>query len=356
MKKFKKGISISVPLDQVIVEGNVILLTIYGEDGNPINDNENYPIVNKQLTYDSITKKYLVELTINANTPEQYLRLYFDSINVDIAPEYQPEDACLIDNTVVLQELVPVQYFIDNIINVDSKMDIAYRKGFIQYINNNRTAIRDYLFAAQSQLETETQVYFTEREVTDEKRDYYFDSFRSNLWYYKTRYNPLTEFISFKLKFGENELIQISKEFFVVDKDAGTIEFLPSASGNTSSLYTFLLTNMTGLSYNILSGGILDRVPCLFHVHYKTGIIHSGSDPVEKNAVRLAVAQRALVQLLPLVDQAMRSASITEGLDGVSTSYNFNPEKVINFYKEEEAKFIKNIKQKYSQNIHMVIV
>lgn len=358
MKEIKKGVQQEITLDQEgIPAEKEITVTVIGENGNILKDSDGQELKNKILTLSSITNKYSAFLVVNDNEPEQYIRLIFNSANVVILPQYRPEDALLKTNNPAsyLQEVVPIQYFIDYVLATDSKLDYSYQQGVENFINNNRQGLKAYLDNAVNELENKATLYFAERTITDEKKDYFFDRFQIHLWQFAVNNPPLNDLVEFKLQYSANPIATIDKSLFVWDRLLGIIEFLPLPSGESAGLYTLLMSNISGLGLSILTGN-LERIPLFFRVSYKTGLLYSGCDPTEKESIRQLISRRALINILPIIDPSIRITSKSESIDGVSSSNSYAGDRYIKMLKEAEDEYIHYLRKKYSRNVEMVIV
>ncbi|MGE5680371.1 MAG: hypothetical protein ACM34K_05765 [Bacillota bacterium] len=357
MKNIKKGVATLIALDQAnLPQGKTITLTIIGEYGNVLKDKDNALIQDLPLSYNSTTFKYESRVFISDEETEQYIRLYFNGNDVSIDEAYQPEDARLISlSPVALAELVPTQYFIDYVLAASAKMDEAFKASSEEFIRTNRNAIQSYLQSAQGDLERATKLYFTERTVTD-KRDYYFNNFPANLWLTTVFNPPINELVSFELFYGNTKIAEISKALLVINREMGTVEFLPAPGGDSAGLYSLLLSNVNGLALALLGPSTVERVPGMFVLSYKTGLIYQGSDPYEKESIRHAVARRTLSKLLPIIDPGARTPSRTEGIDGVSTTLSYSVDKMFQKLKEEEETFINDLMMKYGRGVEAIVV
>ncbi len=358
MKNILKGTGIKIVLSQGnIPPGNQIYLTILGEDGKVIINNTGQSLTNILLIYNATTTLYETpEITISGELQDQYIRLFFTSPTVTIEEKYYPEDARLIGSSVYAPEIVPLDYFLDYVLNSKSNIDANYRKAVQTYIDSNREGIRKQLQQAQHLLETKTKLYFTERTITDEKRDYFFDRFTMHLWFFQVLNPPINELVSFKIVYSNQPIADIDNSLFVVNREEGVIEFLPIPGGNSASLYTLLLSNLSGLALTVIHGNNLERIPALFRVTYKTGLIYPGCDEIEKESIRLAVCKQALIELLPKVDPGMRMSSSSESIDGGSKSKSFQIKEIIRTYKEEINDFAEDLRMKYGRNVDAVVV
>jgi len=356
MQRIKIGTSQKIVFEQPQTpENKQIFLSIYGENGQPIKNSNGTEIIDSPLTYDSTAKSYSIEITIAEETTVQYIRLYYSSADFEISEENSPKDAYLYNNKIVRQEIVPVQYFINYMLNIDSNLDPLYRATLTQYIENNRTGIKNYLFAAQSELETDTGIYFEERTLT-EKKDNNYEQFNIHFWQFETNYTPINSLVGMKLMFGSTQIADIGTELFNFDRITGLVEFMPVPSGNNAHLYNLLLNNLSAFGAGVINGGIYGRIPNMFEYTYKTGLFYEGADPNEKENIRTAVCRKAFVNILNFVDNGGKIGSISESLDGVSKSIDYQTGDLIRRLKEDEHNFIRIIQKRYGKTVGMVVV
>lgn len=355
----RKGIPVRLILGQAQVPSEAtILLSIVGENGSPIKKADGTLITDISLSEYQGTGVYYTDLTLHADTPDQYIRLFYTSNEVNIQSLFQPQDAKLIGSYTKTAETVPLQYFLDYVLNGANNLDPLYRKAINGYVAANRDGVRSFIAAAESDLERKTKLYFAERTISDEKRDHFFDRYSCHLWQFAVAYPPINELISFELKYGNNKVANISPNLFVFDRVEGLIEFLPAPSGDSAGIYSVLMNNlaMTGTGLTFLTAANLERIPAMFRATYKTGLIYNGCDEKEKESIRMAISNRALMKILPKVDPAMRTGSYSEGIDGVSGSRNYIVKEVLREYKEQEEEFCNDLRMKYGRNLDMVIV
>lgn len=355
MKKLIIGVASSIVLDQAdIATGKTIKLTIAGEEGTPLKDNANASIADVSLTYDSTLKKYkTAPITISTNEKPQYVRLYFYSSEIEIEHRYYPEDVRLEASSIGVEvEVVPVQYFIDYILAISSKMDLDYQEAVENYIHD-RNSIRSALKAAEGNLEIDLEMFITPRTWTD-KRDHFFERFATHFWQAQATYVPIISLDDVKIKFGQAEIADIKKEYFVWQRNEGLFEFVPLPGDGT--LYSILLNNLSGAAMGILMGVNYDRIPCMFQFTYTTGLFHSEADSIEKEMIRRAVARRAYLEISNFIDPRKRNASESETTDGVTTAKTYKLDNVIKDLKDEEKKFIEKMQTKYAKSMDVVVI
>jgi hypothetical protein len=358
MKNILLGTPTNIVLDQPgIVNTAQITLTVIGEDGTTLTDSNSNPLSNISLTFNTATNLFQASaITINITVPQQYIRIYFTCATVTLEDKYYPEDARLIGEFESIQEIVPVQYFLDYVLNAEHNMDKLYRSAVGSYVQKHREGIRKYLRSAQHKLETSTKLSFQVRSIVQEERDYYFDQFSSNLWQFDVYNPPINSLDKFEVFYGNKSIASIDTSLFIVDRLLGTIEFLPIPSGASSGLYTLLLTNLSGLAISLINSGSLDRVPCMFRASYTTGLVYPGCDAIEKESIQMAISQQALLEMLPKIDPALRAGSISESIDGQSKSKSFILKDIIKTYKEELAEFKEDLRMKYGRNLDAVVI
>ncbi len=344
-------------LDPAIITKN-IYFSIFGEDGIIIKDSDGSPIGGRQFEFDDGINQFKKDLIISADTPDQYLRVNIYSSDVVITEASQPRDYKLekLSASQMVSELVPINYFVDFILSADSKMDTSYAEAVTGYVNNNRAGIKAFLRSAESRLESKCKLYFQERTITDEKRDNYFDRYSMHLWQFAVYNPPINLLVDFQIKFANQQIANIAPSMFTYDRMSGIIEFLPYPTADNLGLYTLLLTGMSSMSVNIISGSSLDRVPNMFWATYKTGLVYPGCDENEKESIRQAICKKALKAALPIIDPAIRQISRTESIDGVSSARTYGNDKLLDRIDKEEDEFVFDLMRKYARNIDMVVV
>lgn len=337
--------------EYLLVPKSVCSLAIYTESGH-LEQNAPYPIV-----YNESTAKLECEYALADTMQAQYLRFILSSGLFTLYPEYREQDYKLILSgcSHIEAELVPVSYFADFYLSTDTKNDIAYKEAVEGYIKNNRDAVKNTLQSATAKLETKTKLYFLERTVKESK-DYNFDRYTVHLWQFQTQYAPITRLEQFEIKFANNKVASVHPSLFVVEKLMGMIEFVPLPNGDSAGLYSLLMNDVSGMAVSVLSSQVLDRIPSMFNVTYRTGVIHAGSDHNEKEMIRQAVCKRALMDLLPIIDPSVRQPSKTEAIDGVSSSRSYGNDNLFKLFKEQEDEFCLQLMKKYARNIDMVVV
>lgn len=352
-----------IPIRAILGQGNLpngatIFLSIVGEKGDVIKDQAGVSLSNVVLNQYDNSGVYYKDFTIHPDTPDQYIRLFYTSNEVNISSEYQPQDVKLIGSYAKTSEIVPLQYFLDYVLNADNMLDPLYKKAVGDYVAKNREGVRAFLKASEGDLERKTKLYFSERLIEDEKKDYFFDRFNIHLWQFQVANPPINQLVKFQIKYGENKVAEISPELFVYDKINGIIEFLPAPSGNSAGVYPILMNNLalTGTGLTFLTASNLSRIPALFRATYKTGLIYDGCDEREKESIRMAICNRALIKILPKIDPAMRSGSYSESIDGVSSNRSYLVKEVLREYQEQEEEFCQDMRLKYGRNLDMVIV
>ncbi len=356
MKRIKIGIPQTITLNQANLPANKqIYLSVYGENGGLLLNHTNQELEDISLIHNATTGLYETNITINQNTPNQYIRLLFSSNEINIEDVYAPEDAYIYSNKISKQQIVPSQYFIDYVLNLGNNTDPLYKETITTYINSNRSGLRSYLESAQSNLEMQSNLYFQETILT-EKKDNNYEQFNFHFWQFAVNYPPINSIERVKLKFGDMELADISPSLFKYDRITGLVEFLPVPTGNTAHLYNLLLSNLSMFGVGVINGGVYGRIPNMFEYTYKTGIIYEGSDDNEKENIRIAICRRAFIDLLNYIDNSGKINSISESIDGVSKSISYSTSDLIRRLKEDENNFINMLQKRYGKGVDMVVV
>jgi len=357
MKTIKKGVEQLIVLDQAgLGSGKHVYLTLIGGNGLAIKNSSAVDIKDLPLSYNATSSLYEAAVTVASDEPDQFVRLFFYATDTNVENKYYPEDAKLEPVAGVIAsevEIVPVQFFIDYILAKSSRLDPGYEQAITKYCED-RTGLRSFLRSAQDTLEKDSELYFTERTLT-ENRDNYFEKFSMNLWQIQAYYPPINELTSVKIKYGNVELLGIGVDLFTFDRMTGIIEFLPLPTGGTAGLYTLLLGSLSALGLNILTGGALERIPNFFQFTYKTGLVYTGADQFEVEGIRQAVCRRAFLSVVHHLDPAARVISESESIDGVTGSISSGVAKVITELKQDETKYINSLRQKYGKNFNVVV-
>ncbi len=368
MLSIKKGVLQIIQLPQTgLVQGKSIKLSIIDEDGNPVKDNSNVDITNISLTYDTKLSLYTASLIISASQPDGYIRLYFYSTDgTDISTDYYPLDARLENvNVNAAAELVPYQYMVDYFLSTSSKLDPEFTAAINAYLAD-KDGLRKGILAAQNDLEIALEMFISERTYM-ENRDNYFERFQSNLWQMQASYVPINDLVEVNIFYGTTPIANIGKDLFTFDRMQGLIEFLPLPGGDSASLYTLLIQNISGMGLAIINGGWLDRIPNMFNFTYKTGLIYkkydskgnltAQTDTVEKEGIRQALCRRTLINLSNMgIDPASRKTGEGESIDGTSNNVSYNLDQYVKRLKAEEDAWIIKMQRKYAKNVIGVVV
>lgn len=348
------------------------MLSIFGEDGQPLKTLSgdslfaitNYaPPTTPAINWDSVNQKHYVEFQFNASTREQYARAYWlvttpDNVTVNI-DGYTPEDIRLVPTAVQSPspELVPLTYFIEGYLAVESKLDARYKAAVEAYINQDRNNLREILKAAVGNLQDKTEIYFTPTKAVIE-RDMYSQDFRTEWWLQQTDYVPIISVDKYELIYGTNPPLNVTSDiaaFMKFEPNMGTIEFVPTAIGG--SLWTALISNLSGLGLASYVQGGFPRVPLLFHIEYTHGLDFFNLSEAEKAKIRNAICRNALITILPMIDPYFRVSSRSISIDGASKSYSAGQLlQILKDLREDEQKFVDSLRRKYARNVPMVVV
>lgn len=358
MKLLYAGTAQTIILDHELANGLTLKFTVFGEDGNPVDNSAGNPLKDIALTYNSTSKRYEASVVIGAEVPEQYLRIWFAGSSL-IPVRFMPEDYLLkqVPSAIMKSEIVPVGYFIEYGIAETSKVDPYLSQGLEAFIGQNYEGLKSILAAAESELEIKSSIYFSPREFT-ERQDYYFDRYTIQLWQFQTRYTPVIELLGFDLTLAGQTLAQLPLEFFIFDQLQGLIEFLP-IPGSTSGqgLYSYMLANLSGYAHSLFAYGAVSRIPCFFTARYKTGLWNDSIvSKNDKEFIRQLITRRAVQKILPTIDPGMREGSKSEGIDGLNASLNYSGERYLNIFKAEEDENIKYLQKKFGRQVEMVVV
>ena len=272
-------------------------VSIFDESGNFAKNSADIDTQDIAAVFDSALLRYYIEVTFKGTQSLGFLRAFWDvvltsnSVTQDISQEYTPQDLELVSfagATTQLAQIVPISFFLDNYIMKNEKLDAQYKRAIELYTTSNRNDLSRLLLAAQGNLERPTKLSFFIREQTI-KADYYAQMFGNEYWLQQPYNRPLISLSSFKLVYGAQE-VDLTTElqpFIIVNKEMGTLQFLPVSTSGT--LYQALMLGISALGIAIISSNVGTTIPGLFHYTYKYGLDFPNLDASDKESDRKSV-------------------------------------------------------------------
>lgn len=339
-----------------------VTVSIFDEAGNFAKDSANAYIQDKAAVYDTEETSYYVDILFLSTLSIGYLRAFWDVVKTsdgvtqEVSQDYTPQDLELVSYagaTSQQAQIVPISFFLDNYIMKNEKLDSQYKTAIDTYVAANRNDISRWLLASQGNLELATKLSFFPKQETI-KSDYYAQIFQNEYWLQQPYNRPIISLESFKLVYGAQEVDLISeiKDFIIINKEMGTLQFLPVSTSGT--FYQVLMMNISALALTSAfnSGSV---IPSLFHYTYTYGLDFSTLDPSMKESIRQSISRNTLMRILPIIDPSVRMTSTSKSMDGVSKSQTSGMAGILKEFGLQEKQWIFDIKMKYGTMIDMAI-
>lgn len=339
-----------------------VTVSIFDEAGAFAKNSDNDDIQDVPAIFDAERNRYYIDILLLPTQSIGYLRAFWDVIKTEdevtqaVDQEYTPQDLELVTYagaTTQEPQIVPISFFLDNYIMKNEKLDGQYVKAIDNYVSSNRNDIARWLTASQGNLELALKMNFFVQEQTI-KSDYYAQIFQNEYWLQQPYNRPIIELLSFKLVYGAQEVDLISeiKDFIIINKEMGTLQFLPIST--TGTFYQVLMMNISALALTAAfnSGSV---IPSLFHYTYTHGLNFPTLEQPLKESIRQAISRNTLIKILPIIDPTARTTNESKSMDGVSKSKTSGIAGILKEFREEEKMWIADMKMKYGTAIDMAI-
>lgn len=359
MKKIKIGVENTVYFDaqEFNVSGLTVTASVLGESGDVLLNGSNAELKDLATSFDGDKKKYRLVFTLSETTGSQYAGIYWQTeSNLPIPDDFSPEYVEIVEQLPVGKNiLMPVSVFTDRFLRTQANVDAQLKTVLDNFTNQNRDYVQQELLSAQGTIEQKIKMrIFTTKAKMD--RDFYSEPFRTGFWMQVTDYRPIISVDKYQLIYGSKglEITQDIAQHMVVDPRMGTIEFLPTTLHG--SLFTALISHVHALGITIAQDGGYNRIPLLFQIEYRHGLWEFPEfTPAHKESMRNAVARHALINLLPRIDPLVRKTSESKSIDGASKSRSGGVSDIIKTYREEEEKWVDEIKREFAMHIDMAV-
>ena len=336
--------------------GLTVALTIVGEDAQPLTKSDDTACTDLACAFSDDENKYGLTITLKSTTPSQYARLYWkvtdSALAVELPEDFSPEEIQLLPvDAAISQIAVPTQYFLDYSLAAMSKLDTRYALSVKTY---PRDGIIRGLLAAQANIQNMMKMDLFLKDHT-EFRDYNFDEFFADtFWILQTYHRPITAVKDFSIWHGTKEILTVDPGAIVFEQYQATLEFVPNAfSGGL--MFQQLLSGGDAAMLAVIGRLRANRLPLAFHITYTAGLDFPTLADDDKESFRQAVARNALIELLPMIDPAMREVSASDSIDGVSGSTSRQVSQLIKQLEANEEKWLRNIQKKYATGFDMVL-
>lgn len=335
----------------------IVTLTVVGEDGAVLTKSDDTPMTDIPCVWNTDKNKFGVSLNFKTTTSQQYARLFWNvkKVNdtIELPEEYDPESVQLRSTSAAVQpEVASVDYFIENILAISSKLDDAYETAVKSY---PREGIRNHILAAQGNVENMTKLNLFKQEY-NEVRDYNFDQqFCDTFWMMQLYQRPIVSVDSWDLWHGGTKILVVPIHDVQIESKQGTIEFVPTSSTG-GLLFQQLIASGEGIKMAVIGHGMASRLPHAWHIKYHAGIDFPNLPLSKKENFRLGICRNALIELLPHIDPATRTTSSSESMDGVSMSSSKTVDTIIKELRLSQEEWLKNIEKEYATGFDMVVI
>ena len=347
-----KSVSLTAPNKIYLEDSNInedsfnITFQIINEVGTIVKDAEGANISNKTAEFDLDLKKWFAVFTLDPECKGKYYRLTFDIKDKDgkfFKSDFYLTDLIIERNTSTVQ-LVPVPFFREYILQ--SGLDAGQRQRIIDYPMD---AILELLNAAMGELENETKLIFTKR-TTSENHNWYGEGLRETWWLLQTLHHPIISVESYELWFANKKIFTLDvdplKQYLMIKKIEGYLQFMPSIGqpfamtyyNNLEASLMAMVSMMPGSSY----------VPDVFRIAYTYGLDFINLDSTEQAEIRLAIARRAMLNSIFLINKDLMKGSESQSADGISYSFSNNAKAWYDAEYEYQKNWIWNLMKKYN--------
>jgi len=346
MKSVSLGTQNKIYLDDPAITTTEFNITykVINEVGTIAKDTNDADIAGNAI-FDETKLKYYAQFTLNTTSKGKYYRLTFAINDKDgnfVQSDFFLEDL-IIEKQSTSVQLVPVSYFKDYIIG--GGLDDDAKKRIADYPVD---AIQELLNSATAELESEVKMVFTKRTIENEKHNWYGESLRETWWLIQTLQSPIVSLESYELWFAQKKIFSVlDMNNLYVHKIEGRIQFVPAA-GQTFALMHYNSLEATLMSLTSFMPGT-NYVPDVFRVSYTYGLDFMNLEEVEQTEIRMAIARRAMLNSIFLINKDLMKGSESQSADGVSYSFSNNAKQWYDAEYQYQQKWIWNIMRKYNK-------
>jgi len=371
MKKLYLDTDNIYALDSDDVNNNTfhVRLSLVGEDGNVLTDNEGNDLIlsslgtNPELTFDTELNQFKGTIHLADDTIKQYARAFWvvtDANNLPvILAEYYPEEISIENDPTSAtqtykQMLVPKSYFIDTFLGNYPSFSKTIVSILAEIEKRNPDTLVNMLLASQGELEKQIRTRFFKMQFHLDK-DMYDEDFRQSHWIQQPNVKPLISCDSFTLVYGNNTILLSNDiaDSIKVDKDLGFFEWMPLVTSTT--LFTMIISTLSGLAITSYASDYASRIPGLFRIIYTAGLDFPNLPDPDKESIRKAICRNSFITLKPLIDPIMRERSISKSIDGASKSISGGLDIIIKQFKEDEKEWISLMQKEIGTTISFAV-
>jgi hypothetical protein len=371
MKKLYLNTDNVFALDSVDVDDDTfnVQLSIVGEDGNVLTDNEGNDLIlsslgaDPELTFDTDLNQFIGTIHLATTTPRQYARAFWvvtDTNNLPIAlAGYYPEEISIENDPsdatqTYRQMIVPKAYFTNTFLGNYPSFSGLIVNILAEIEARDPNTLGNMLLASQGELEKQIRTRFFKTQFSLDK-DMYDEDFRQSHWLQQPDVKPLISCDSFRLIYGNNDIVLSNDiaDSIWVDKNLGTFEWMPLVTSTT--LFTMIISTLSGLAITSYASDYASRIPGLFRIIYTAGMDFPNLPDQDKESIRKAICRNSFMMLKPLIDPIMRERSISKSIDGASKSVSGGLDLIIKQFKEDEKEWISLMQKELGTTISFAV-
>lgn len=324
-----------------------ITFQIVDEVGSYVKDDTQELLKEKDAKYDNENKKYYAEFKIDPDSKGKYYRLTFDIKNAEgvfVQSDFYLTDL-IVERKSSTVQLVPVPYFRNYI--AESGLDSEAKERIAEYPMD---AIQELLTGAMAELESETKLIFTKRTVQNEGHNWFGEGLRETWWLIQLLQRPIISVESYELWFANKKIFKIDvdplKQYLQIMKVEGYIQFMPAVGQQFAMTYYNNLESSLMALVSIMPG--TTYVPNVFRISYTYGLDFMNLDESEQTELRTAIARRAMMNSVFLVNKDIMKGSESQSADGISYSFSNNAKQWFDSETQRQKDWIFNLMRKYN--------
>lgn len=334
-----------------------VLLSVVDPEGTYVLDGASAALQDKTCSLDAGSGKYYFDVTFKSTVTPDDVYLYWVATNsniaVDLEPEFDPEDAIVVNKVDTDIMLASPSFVMDNFLRGITEAEIA-----ATYQSDYRSTIRDQIRVATDELERDTLVYFTPQTVTGERHDYYMRQIYEKFWSQALYEHPIITVTRIRILLNDQEIVIVPDAWIQIGNAMeGLVKIVPYAGGGAGMAFRMITRGSMGLAILL---GESSYVPDFFEYDYTHGLQWSTLALKEKNNIKNAIGRRVALNMLPNLDTHRGISSESRSLDGGSSTRSYTSSATfgehsaaLKQYAEAEKKWINSFKRKYLKRLQV---
>lgn len=327
--------------------------SLINEVGGYVKNSENEDLNDKDAQFNSDRNRFTAEFKLHPDSKGKYYRLSFHILNA--FNEFIVSDYALID--LVLEkisnssQLIPNAYFKEYIIN--GELDDDIKDALVNYPDDG---IKEFILAAQDELENVLELSFVPRTIENESHDWFQDNMFETHWQIQMYQWPILSVQSYALYYGTEKFLEIEPQYLQVSRETGLIEYLPSPRQPFAIQIYNISADAMARTVSFSRGIWGSRIPNVFRVSYTHGLDFMNLEEREQAGIRSAIARRTMMKALPRISPEVIKGSEQISVDGVSYSQYNRGIEYLGMQKEAELEWISDMKRKYNKGYKFITV